>query len=79
MADCTDKVPDNVPGKYYVDSNCIDCDVCRTTAPNNFKANEDEGYSYVFKQPENEEEEEQCRQAMEECPVEAIGDDGEEC
>jgi ferredoxin len=79
MADCNDKLPDNVPGKYYVDSNCIDCDVCRTTAPNNFAANEDEGYSYVCKQPENEEEEALCRQAMEECPVEAIGDDGEEC
>jgi len=79
MADCNDKLPDNVPGKYYVDSNCIDCDVCRTTAPNNFAANEDEGYSYVMKQPENEEEEELCQQAMEECPVEAIGDDGEEC
>ena len=79
MADCTDKLPDNAPGKYYVDSNCIDCDVCRTTAPNNFAANEDEGYSYVSKQPENDEEEELCQQAIEECPVEAIGDDGEEC
>jgi ferredoxin len=41
-------------------------------------ANEDEGYSYVFKQPEDDDEEEQCREAMESCPVEAIGDDGEE-
>jgi len=77
MADPTDKQPDNVPGKYYVDTNCIDCDVCRTTAPANFKANEDEGYSYVFKQPENDEEEALCQEAMEGCPVEAIGDDGE--
>ena len=38
---------------------------------------EDEGYSYVFKQPENDEEREQCVEAMEGCPVEAIGDDGE--
>jgi len=78
MADRTDKVEDNVAGKYYVDSECIDCDVCRETAPNNFAANEDEGYSCVYKQPENEEEEAQCREAMESCPVEAIGDDGEE-
>ena len=76
MADVDDKVPGNVEGKYYVDSSCIDCDVCRTTAPNNFAANEDEGYSYVFKQPENDEEEEQCQEAMEACPVEAIGGDG---
>lgn len=78
MADRTDKVESNVVGKYYVDSNCIDCDVCRETAPENFMANEDEGYSYVFKQPENAEEETQCREAMESCPVEAIGDDGAE-
>ena len=78
MAERTDQVESNVPGKYYVDSNCIDCDVCRETAPENFMANEDEGYSYIFKQPENAEEEAQCRDAMDSCPVEAIGDDGEE-
>ena len=76
MADSGDKVADNVSGKWYVDSNCIDCDVCRTTAPNNFEANEDEGFCYVSKQPENDEEIEQCEEAMESCPVEAIGDDG---
>jgi len=78
MADPTDKVPGQAPGKYYVDSNCIDCDVCRDTAPDNFRADEDEGYSYVFKQPENDEEETQCRDAMESCPSESIGDDGDE-
>ncbi len=76
MADPDDKLPDQAPGKYYVDSSCIDCDVCRTTAPNNFEANEDEGYSFVVKQPDNEEEEAGCEEAMESCPVEAIGDDG---
>jgi ferredoxin len=78
MADPTDKVEGSVEGKYYVDSSCIDCDVCRTTAPNNFEANEDEGFSYVCKQPENDEEIEQMEEAMEACPVEAIGDDGDE-
>jgi len=76
MADLDDKLTDNVPGKWYVDSNCIDCDVCRTTAPNNFEANEDEGYSFVSKQPENDEETELMEEAMESCPTEAIGDDG---
>jgi ferredoxin len=78
MADPDDKVESNVAGRYYVDSSCIDCDVCRETAPENFAANEDEGYSYVFKQPENDEQEAQCEEAMESCPVEAIGDDGED-
>ena len=76
MADPNDKVADNVDGPFYVDSNCIDCDLCRQTAPENFERNEDEGYSYVSKQPENDDEEQACRDAMEECPVEAIGDDG---
>ena len=78
MADREDKNTENVGGKFYVDSQCIDCDLCRETATENFKREEDEGYSVVFKQPENEEEEEQCREAMEGCPVEAIGDDGGE-
>ena len=76
MADPEDKLPDNVPGAWYVDSNCIDCDVCRTTAPNNFEANEDEGYSFVSKQPENDEEKALMEEAMESCPPEAIGNDG---
>lgn len=76
MADPTEKQPENIPGKWYVDVNCIDCDVCRETAPNNFKQEEDNGYSYVYKQPENDDELEQCKEALESCPVEAIGEDG---
>ena len=30
----------------------------------------------VYKQPETPDEEAQCREALEQCPVEAIGDDG---
>ncbi len=76
MADNTDKVEDNVDGAWFVDTNCIDCDLCRQTAPDNFERNEDEGYSYVHKQPESEDEVQACQDALEECPVEAIGDDG---
>lgn len=78
MADKEDKNEENVAGKFYVDSQCIDCDLCRETAPSNFTRADDEGYSFVFKQPENSEEEAQCREAMEGCPVEAIGEDGDE-
>jgi ferredoxin len=76
MADSTSKVPGTAAGRFYVDTNCIDCDLCRQTAPDNFDRNEDEGFSFVKKQPENEVEEKACRDALEECPVEAIGDDG---
>ena len=35
-------------------------------------------HDVVYKQPENEEEEDACYEALELCPVYAIGDDGEE-
>lgn len=76
MADPTDCVKENVPGAYYVDMQCIDCDVCRDTAPDNFTRSDENGYSYVFKQPETEEERELCEEALTACPVEAIGNDG---
>ncbi|HTD52392.1 MAG TPA: ferredoxin [Thermoanaerobaculia bacterium] len=76
MADPKDKIAENVPGKYYVDTQCIDCDVCRVTAPENFQRNEDKGYSYVFRQAETAEEDARCQEAMDSCPVEAIGNDG---
>ena len=77
MADPKDKFEDNAPGPYYVDTTCIDCDVCRDTAPDNFTRNDDGQYSYVFKQPANEEERRLCEEALTSCPVEAIGNDGE--
>jgi len=76
MADVANKYDENVEGKFYVDDQCIDCDLCRETAPANFKRNDDGGHSYVYKQPETPEEEGLCKEAMEGCPVEAIGNDG---
>jgi ferredoxin len=76
VANKADRYPENATGTFYVDTQCIDCDVCRVTAPNNFRREEDKGYSYVCKQPESAEEEAQCREAIDSCPVEAIGSDG---
>ncbi|MCB1215689.1 MAG: ferredoxin [Deltaproteobacteria bacterium] len=76
MADKEDKLPNQPEGKFYVDSQCIDCNLCRETAPENFKRDDDNGYSFVYKQPEGEEEEKLCMEALESCPVEAIGNDG---
>ena len=75
MAELKDKLPDNTPGKFYVDRHCIDCDVCRDTSPSNFTRNDENGYSYVYKQPETPEEFALCQEAVDACPVEAIGDD----
>lgn len=72
MADLAQRWPRNSPGRFFVDRECIDCDLCRTIAPDNF-ARSEEGYSYVAHQPRDAAQEADCLQALEDCPVEAIG------
>jgi ferredoxin len=76
MADRTQIVPENTPGAFFVDHTCIDCELCREKAPANFTRQEQEGYSYVYRQPRDDQERQACQAALEECPVEAIGNDG---
>ncbi len=76
MADKANRYEQNVPGKFYVDKQCISCDACCTSAPLNFKMNDEEGHAFVAIQPQTPEEEAQCKEAMEGCPVEAIGNNG---
>ncbi len=76
MAFLKDKLTENKGGKFYVHRQCIDCDVCRDTSPDNFSRNDENGYSFVKKQPETSQELDLCEEAMNACPVEAIGDDG---
>lgn len=76
MADINNKVEENVEGEYYVDEQCIACGICVDQAPNNFKMNEDDSHAFVYKQPENDEEQEACEGALGSCPVDAIGNDG---
>ncbi|MEO8649668.1 MAG: ferredoxin [Acidobacteriota bacterium] len=76
MAFWTDRLHDNADGEYYVDNQCIDCDVCRSISPENFSRNDDCGYSFVSKQPGSPGERALCEEAFLACPVEAIGDDG---
>ena len=77
MAELANRYEDNARGKYYVDDQCLDCDLCRETAPTVFKRNDAGGYSYVARQPETEEEKTQCEESFEGCPMEAIGNDGD--
>ena len=53
MAELVNKYPQNAAGSFYVDDQCIDCDLCWETAPANFTRNDDGGHSYVYKQPES--------------------------
>ena len=77
MADLRDRLPENITGRFYVDLQCIGCEVCRTTAPRNFRLDQARGIAYVFRQPNRPLHLERCLDAMACCPVEAIGDDGE--
>lgn len=72
------KISENVPGKYYIDSSCIGCSICPEIAPDNIRSNLEDGYEFFCKQPENDAEKVLCEEAMEICPVNAIGDDGDE-
>lgn len=76
MAELDQKVAENVPGRYFVDVTCIDCDLCREVAGDHFVRHDGGGYSYVRSQPTTPEQEAACHAALEECPVEAIGVSG---
>jgi len=76
MADNSDKNALNAPGAIYNDYSCIDCGLCPEIAPSIFKRDDEEGYSYVYKQPRSEEERALASEAIDSCPTESIGDDG---
>ena len=76
MANRNERLPENAPGAYYVDSTCIDCDLCRGNAPQFFRRDEEGGFSIVYKQPSTPEEIREAQAALEGCPTESIGNDG---
>ena len=76
MADKINRLPQNVTGAYYVDSTCIDCDMCRTTAPDFFKRDDETAFSFVHRQPITPEERALAEEARQGCPTESIGNDG---
>ena len=77
MAEKEAKNEFNVDGKFYVDDQCIACDACVIEAPDFFEMHDEEGHAFVKKQPQNAKDLEYCDAALESCPVEAIGTDGE--
>lgn len=76
MADISNRLPQNIPGRFYVDSDCTDCDMCRGNASAFFRRDNEIGYSIVYRQPETAEEIQLCQEAVTGCPAEAIGDLG---
>jgi ferredoxin len=77
MATLADRLSTNVAGRFFVDSSCIDCDQCRTEAPEFFGRDGDNGTSFVNRQPVTAEEIEAVRKAVANCATSSIGDETE--
>ncbi|HYV24267.1 MAG TPA: MBL fold metallo-hydrolase [Pyrinomonadaceae bacterium] len=71
MANPELRLAQNVPGDFFVDSTCIDCDACRQIAPATF--GEDGDYSIVHHQPETDDEVRRAMMALVACPTASIG------
>jgi len=74
MAKLALRLPENVPGDFYVDSSCIDCDACRQIAPAVFRDHGEQ--TSVFHQPETEDETRRALMALVACPTASIGTTG---
>jgi glyoxylase-like metal-dependent hydrolase (beta-lactamase superfamily II)/ferredoxin len=71
MANPAKRLEENVPGDFFVDDSCIDCDACRQIAPGTFRDHGDR--SSVFQQPASDDETFTALQALVACPTGSIG------
>jgi glyoxylase-like metal-dependent hydrolase (beta-lactamase superfamily II)/ferredoxin len=76
MADPRQRRPHNVPGEFYVDATCIDCDACRWIAEQTFDSEGDQ--SRVFHQPGDAAELLRAQMALIACPTASIGTTGKQ-
>ncbi|MEN8655032.1 ferredoxin [Streptomyces sp. 21So2-11] len=67
-------LPGRLPleGRFHIDDTCIDCQLCRDLAPDNFESDPDNETHYVHKQPEDEGELDCVLDAYESCPSNSI-------
>ncbi len=75
MANIKKRVPESVPGEFFVDSTCIDCDTCRQIAPAVFR--EAATTAYVHHQPGDEADREAALRRIVCCPTGSIGSLGD--
>jgi glyoxylase-like metal-dependent hydrolase (beta-lactamase superfamily II)/ferredoxin len=71
VANPAKRLPENVPGDFYVDESCIDCDACRQIAPEIFRDHGEQ--SSVYRQPRAEDEVLGALKAIVACPTSSIG------
>jgi glyoxylase-like metal-dependent hydrolase (beta-lactamase superfamily II)/ferredoxin len=61
----------NIEGDFFVDTTCIDCDLCRQIAPETFVSAGDQ--SVVHRQPQNSKQQFAALKALVTCPTASIG------
>jgi glyoxylase-like metal-dependent hydrolase (beta-lactamase superfamily II) len=71
MANAQLRLPENVPGDFFVDSTCIDCDTCSQLAPTVFRDHGDQ--CSVYHQPATLVETKLAMMALVACPTGSIG------
>ena len=71
MANIQQRLPENVPGDFFVDATCIDCDTCSQLAPEIFHDHGEQ--CSVYHQPETEAETRSALMALVACPTGSIG------
>ena len=71
MADSSLAHPDNAQGEFFIDTTCIDCPICRQTAPAIF--GDGPGQALVIRQPAGSDERLRTLMALVSCPVGSIG------
>lgn len=76
MANFQKRVVQNVPGDFYVESTCIDCDACRQIAPAVF--GEGPETSFVKAQPQDGIDRRLALRALLSCPTGSIGTLGDD-
>ena len=71
VASLHQRLPENVPGDFFVDSTCIDCETCSQLAPAIFRDHGEQ--CSVHRQPETDAETQLAMMALVSCPTGSIG------
>ena len=64
---------ENSAGLFYVNDDCIACDTCVDIACDFFKLTADYDHAFVYNQPQTIQDIKRCEEALDTCPVAAIG------
>lgn len=71
MANIQQRLPQNVPGDFFVDESCIDCDTCSQLAPAVFRDHGEQ--CSVYRQPVTDADRRLALMALVACPTGSIG------